>query len=217
LIELIQAHPATLSADVLCYPNTSFGFLVTSPLGRELIQTGGPRVEQSIVNQRPLRLGSAVLGNPGKLGYQHIVHYICYPGWDKWWSRNNTIVAMRSLNAMLDRLQAQSVVLMLPVQPPFDAAIWPDIIETTAEMVPTDDGRLWKILVPSNYIASFWPKPEEKELHVATEDVPLEVERVSVEAPIKETNTAKSKSVSPSSSKAVTKHPSPSTKVKKAN
>ena len=102
---------------------------------------------------------------------------------------------MRSLNAMLDRVEAQSVVLMLPVQPPFDAAIWPDIIETTAEMVPTDDGRLWKVLVPSTYIASFWPKVEEAE-EEPKEEVELAVEPVPAKIVTKSTQIASKKSVS---------------------
>ncbi len=180
MITLKQGHPAQVKGDVLCYPNTSFGFLVTSALGRELIQTGGPRVEQSIINQRPLRLGSAVLGDAGKLHYSYIVHYINYPGWDKWWREDSTRLAMRSMLAMLERIGSKNPVLMLPVQPPFDASLWPKIVEVTADVLFHDQGdRNWTVLIPSPYVGALWPQEPEKELMVEkVEEVPKQIKEV---------------------------------------
>ncbi len=154
-VEISMAHPAHIAADVLCYPNTSFGYLTTSVLGRMLVTTGGPRVEQSIVGKRPLRMGSAVVGHPGRLPYRYLIHYVLYPGFDRRWHPVMAEQALRSAVKLAHIADAKAGVMMLPVHPPVDPRLWPAICAVTYRTLK-DDAIDWTVLIGNSQVLAVW-------------------------------------------------------------
>jgi len=156
MVTTSRVHPKFITADILAYPNTSFGYLTTSALGRLIAMAAGPRAEQSIVSKRPLRLGSATVAHPGLLPYQYIIHYVIYPGVDRRWYPHIVEVALQNTVRVADSLDARTGVMMLPVHPPVDPRYWPAICRVTAAVLRTDTARDWTVLLGDANLEPIW-------------------------------------------------------------
>ena len=149
--------PQLLQADVLAYPATSFGYLTSSALGRLLVNAGGPRVEQSIVSKRPLRLGTATLGHAGRLRYRYLIHYVIYPGWDRRWQRLVVESGLASACEVARQVGAETGVMLLPVHPPCDPRLWTEICTVTYEHLATDPCA-WTVLLGDGQVTDVWER-----------------------------------------------------------